>query len=787
VKVAISPPIRVALMVATLLAGGVTDLAGQAGVIRGRVTRADGPIGLADVELVLSPFDATSRTDAHGYFEFSGVTPGRVELAARRPGFVPTSVTLSVVSHAATEVEIALEPLAAILDPIVTMVTRDSRSLADVAAAVSVVDSSVILRDRTIGLHEALRTMPGVQVASRYGTHDVNIGIRGSAARTFQAVRGVAVLLDGVPLTQPEGRTRVDIIEPAAARQIEVVRGPASTLHSASTGGVVNVVSRTGRDSRGTTVRVQGGGFGFRKVDARAGGVFAGGRGSGLAAGSYTTTDGYRGHSDADVARGQAVLDYLAGPTLVSFQATGSRLDSRLPGSLSLPQFDADPDAAAPAAEAFGFGRIDRSYRAGARVETAAGSAVASGYFFYGRGALFLPIPSEIVDADLRRVQGGVYLRSSRIAHLPLDVTVGFDYDRLFGPDHRWENDAGAAGALLDEGRYSVPALGAYGQAEWQAAAAVTATLGLRYDHVTYGVEGEMPGSVPRQETTVHQASPRLAVRWRPDAVTSVYASVGRGFEVPTLAELVPRPSAPIRSVRPKSLWNYEVGGRRTVGNRVVLDGAAFLAAVRGEFVPVTIEGLDLPENASRSRNLGVELGITALATPWLDLGASYTFLDVRLQDYTTSVLDSTGARADVDFAGKRLPAVPRQRVTGEVQVRPTNRLNLGVQVEWQDLVHVETSNAARGTWYFQLEPGGPVQDVPFRAVPARALVHLNAAHRLGTATLFGRVENLFGARYAANLRANEIFGRFYEAGSPAWVSVGLSLAGWGPAPDASP
>jgi outer membrane receptor protein involved in Fe transport len=76
------------------------------------------------------------------------------------------------------------------------------------------------------------------------------------------------------------------------------------------------------------------------------------------------------------------------------------------------------------------------------------------------------------------------------------------------------------------------------------------------------------------------------------------------------------------------------------------------------------------------------------------------------------------------------------------------------------------------------------VQDVPFRAIPARALFHLNAAYRLGTATLFGRVENLFGARYAASVRANEIFGRFYEAGSPAWVSVGLSLAGWGPASD---
>ena len=63
--------------------------------------------------------------------------------------------------------------------------------------------------------------------------------------------------------------------------------------------------------------------------------------------------------------------------------------------------------------------------------------------------------------------------------------------------------------------------------------------------------------------------------------------------------------------------------------------------------------------------------------------------------------------------------------------------------------------------------------------MPARALVHLNAAWRLGPATLFGSVENLFGVRYGGNVLANETAGRFYEAGSPAWVSVGLRLTAW--------
>ena len=122
---------------------------------------------------------------------------------------------------------------------------------------------------------------------------------------------------------------------------------------------------------------------------------------------------------------------------------------------------------------------------------------------------------------------------------------------------------------------------------------------------------------------------------------------------------------------------------------------------------------------------------------------------------------------------------MPRHRVTGEARVRPTAAADLGVQVEWQSVVYVETGNAKAGTWYFQPTPVAPVQAVPFRAVPARALVHLNGSWRLGPVTLFGSVENLLGVTYAGNVVANDFAGRFYEAGSPRWVSLGLRLTGW--------
>ena len=117
-----------------------------------------------------------------------------------------------------------------------------------------------------------------------------------------------------------------------------------------------------------------------------------------------------------------------------------------------------------------------------------------------------------------------------------------------------------------------------------------------------------------RKEYSIN-SRPEFPACGAPTPATSLYASVGRGFEVPAIGELSQNPGAQLaESLYPKSLWNYEVGARRILGDRVRLDGSVFYADVRGEFVPRTVNNVSRPENASRSRNIGVELGATARA-----------------------------------------------------------------------------------------------------------------------------------------------------------------------------
>ena len=69
--------------------------------------------------------------------------------------------------------------------------------------------------------------------------------VRGMGWRAAFGVRGTHVLLDGVPLTLPDGQTMLNVVDASAIQRVEVVRGPASVLYgSDALGGAVNIITK---------------------------------------------------------------------------------------------------------------------------------------------------------------------------------------------------------------------------------------------------------------------------------------------------------------------------------------------------------------------------------------------------------------------------------------------------------------------------------------------------------------------------------------------------------------
>ena len=147
--------------------------------------------------------------------------------------------------------------------------------------------------------------------------------------------------------------------------------------------------------------------------------------------------------------------------------------------------------------------------------------------------------------------------------------------------------------------------------------------------------------------------------------------------------------------------------------------------------------------------------------------------LRFRLLDYATALVDSTGTLQPVVYNDKLMPTIPRSRITAEVVTRPLSTLSLGLQLDWQSQMFVETGNLEEGVIYYDPPGPQPLGPVPFKAVPAPGLIQLNAHYQVGPAAVFASVDNLFGVIYTNNVIANADNGAYYEAGSGTWVSLG--------------
>ena len=128
------------------------------------------------------------------------------------------------------------------LDSVVVTVIRGSDGLGRTPFAVSVQGQQALQSGNTgLSLEEALQGLPGVQVQNRYNyTVGERISIRGLGARAQFGVRGLKVLVDGIPATLADGQSTLDHLDIGSLGRVEILRGPASALYGNGGGGVLS-------------------------------------------------------------------------------------------------------------------------------------------------------------------------------------------------------------------------------------------------------------------------------------------------------------------------------------------------------------------------------------------------------------------------------------------------------------------------------------------------------------------------------------------------------------------
>ena len=130
---------------------------------------------------------------------------------------------------------------ARVMQTVIVKGYEQNRQLKEVSAAINVINTAQLQRYNNMSLLPALNATPGVHMEERSpGSYRLNI--RGSTLRSPFGVRNVKVYWNGIPFTDPGGNTYLNQLGFYNATSIEVLKGPASSLYGAGTGGAVEPV-----------------------------------------------------------------------------------------------------------------------------------------------------------------------------------------------------------------------------------------------------------------------------------------------------------------------------------------------------------------------------------------------------------------------------------------------------------------------------------------------------------------------------------------------------------------
>ena len=116
-----------------------------------------------------------------------------------------------------------------------------------------------------LSLQEYLGSVPGlfIQNANNYA-QDLRISLRGFGARSAFGIRGVKIIVDGIPETTPDGQGQLDNLPLGLLKSFEVLRGPSASLYGNASGGVIYLNTLDSIENKLAQVKVILGAFGFQ-------------------------------------------------------------------------------------------------------------------------------------------------------------------------------------------------------------------------------------------------------------------------------------------------------------------------------------------------------------------------------------------------------------------------------------------------------------------------------------------------------------------------------------------
>ena len=559
----------------------------------------------------------------------------------------------------------------------VPTVTQAKQAIQQIPGAVAIVPDTQFKNSPTNSIKDILGWVPGVVTQHRSGP-DGRLSIRGSGLSRNYHGRSINLFMDGIPINTSDGAFDLFEVDPSAYRYVEVYKGANALRYGAnSLGGAINFVAPTGRDAAAFDSRLDAGSFGFLKSQMSSGGV------SGpldyFVTGSAEREDGYRAHSQGEMARGTANIGYqFSSAVETRFYINANTWNAQLPGQVNKATALNAPKTANPGSIALDQQRNVDSVRVANKTTMRFGPTTVDVGIFGVSRHVDHPI-FQYLDYDARDYGGFVRTVDNRTIYGHRNRLIsGINVHNGTVDTDQYVNNGGYKGALAASMVDTSENYSAYAENSFYFVPDMAVIAGGQFLHATrdrrdrFLSNGDQSGS---KDFDIF--SPKIGWLWDVDKNAQLFANISRSGEAPSFdANSFASPAS--SDLDAQISTTYEIGTR---GNtpRLTWDVSAYRAQIKdelqclttGPFSPCTIV------NADRTIHQGIEarFGVALLnsmikAEDALWFNTTYSFNDFFFDD-------------DATFGSNELPGVPRHVVRLETLYKHPDGLYAGPNVEW--------------------------------------------------------------------------------------------------------
>jgi len=664
------------------------------------------------------------------------------------------------------------------LEGVVVSASRAEQRSFDAPASIQSVERDVIQDGGPqVNLSESLNRVPGLTILNRQNyAQDLQVSIRGFGARTAFGIRGVRLLIDGIPATTPDGQGQGSSISLPSTERIEVLRGPLAQLYGNSAGGVIQAFTREAPEVPELIYQYYGGSFGMHRNDLQ----YAGKSGKVGIVADYSTfdTNGYRDNSTTQRKQFNGKLSF--GPDeKTRVNLVFNQFDMPLaqdPAGLTASQLAANPQQAGSSTVSTRTRKIVFQNQVGSTLmhQLDDSRSISARAYFGTRDNTQYQSTDKWVGLNRAFYGLGIqYNEKFNLASIPVRWAAGYEFDR--SREYR-QGGAASLGEKTSTTRSEdnqAESSDLFAQATAMVSEQFSLTGGARYSTVRmlsedyYLSDGNGSGNI-----SYSSVNPVLGVTWHANDNLNIYANYGKGFETPTLAEMAYNGSSLPSfntSIGAASSQHYELGAKWIPSPRSRVDFTLFQINTTDEIVIASnSSGISTYKNAPGTSRLGWEFAFRSLLTENLRAQVSASAIDAQFTQTFSSYRSSTAITVN---SGNKIPGIPQQFLFAELnwaqngasinRRKPTVGLQGGVEAISAGRLYADDTNAASADGY--------------------TTFNLKASHGWavgkGSLTAYARADNVTDQRYVGSVIVNQSSQQYYEPAPGYNWTLGLRLS----------